>query len=64
MKTQRTEEFSEYINNLKMYNDLHENGVADKHSQLLKQVQDKGLIELTIANTFMNTQNNDNIEKT
>lgn len=46
-----------------MYNDLQQSS-SGKHTQLLKTVNDKALVELTISNTFMNTQNNENIEKT
>lgn len=58
MKVERTEEFTEQINNLKMYKQLNEN-CPDTHSIILKQVEEKARMELTISNTFLNTQNNE-----
>lgn len=54
VKTQRTEEFSDYISDLKMYKALRESG-AETHSQILKKIEQKALVERTISNTFMNT---------
>ena len=60
-KTERTEEFTDYINNLKMYEQLKERS-PETFTTILKTVDEKAQVEQTISNTFLNSQNNDNLE--
>lgn len=58
IKIQRTDEFSDSIVNLKMYRNLKK----ATHADLMDQLQAKAKQERTICNTFLNTQNLNEVE--
>ena len=53
VKTQRTEEFSDYVTGLKMYKDLMDSS-AESHVKMIKQISQKSVVLLSGALTDYN----------